>query len=351
MSLGLLDLRPIVLIKPIINPVESVRNTNEFPGFDQVIHVAHHEWHGIRNCTAALPGHKLLITADHELTHDDITEVLRQLKKLNIKKVVFQGYSSNADKLLLRIVARFARAIDCYAVTHVTTTQFEHLFEIEQQRRLLTRLHYGAIKRLGSVKPDFGAALEGYWGGTLINMAPNLDNALRVKKSPEISVYAPLDMGWRKNMYTNLIAACTCDNIQWVKTSNYPEGLADIFNLSKLVMTGYLRGQALLEEMGRSHAVLVATLAECQPMTQLEAFAMGTPALTGPLHLSEFDKDPLMDLCTTTNLDNPYLLSKDIHRLVDAASSDPVAMEEMVAGHLKARHEKAAQRFLEFLEI
>lgn len=335
---------------PIFNSAETLKNTHHFPGFEQVVHVAHHEWHGIRNCTAALPGNKLLIPADEELSQEEINEILLQLDRMDIRKVVFQGYSSNADKLLLRIAAGFAGDIDCFAVTHVTTTQFEHHFEIDQQRLLLNRLQYGLLKRLGSVKPDFGAAIEGYWDKTLINFAPNIESSLQVEKSPEVTTYAPLDISWRKNMYTNIIAASICDNIQYVKTSNYPEGLAGIFDMSKVVLTGYLRGMALLEEMGRSHAVLVATLAECQPMTQLEAMAMGTPSLTGPLGLSEFDRDPLMDLCTTTNLDNPYLLSRDIHRLVDASTSDPVAMKQMVATHLKDRHEKAAARLLEFLD-
>lgn len=338
-------------MKTSFNELNTTRYMHKCPGFETVLQVAHREWHGIRNATGAYPGNKLLISCDDPLSGDEIDNILTWIERHEIRKVVFQGYSRNADTLLLRINAHFLGEVECFVVTHVTTTQFEHYFEIEQQSLLLQRKRMGSIKRLGSVKPDFGQAFDSYWTGTIVNFAPNIDPALHVEKSAEVSLYAPLDVSWRKNMYTNIIAGILCDNVQWVKTSNFPNGLPDIHNVQKVVMTGYLRGMDLFEEMGRSAAILVATLAECQPMTQLEALAMGTPAITGPLGITEFEGDPLTELTTTYALDNPFLLSKDIGRLVDVAVSDSKAMSEMISGHLEMRHSLAAQRFAEFLDL
>lgn len=336
---------------PVFNNVEVTQNMHKLDGFETVLHVAHHEWHGIRSATSAMPGQKLLISADVPLKHDAIPPVLEAMDAMGIRKVVFQGFSSNADQLLLAIKARFLDEVACFAVTHVTTTQFEHLFEINQIRALQMRLARGALKALGSVKADFGAAFEEFHPATLINYAPNIDTGLHLEKETPVSIHVPLDVSWRKNMYTNVVAGMLCDSVARIKTSNYPTGLSDIRALDKLMLTGYLRGQRLLDEMSRSTAVIAATLAECQPMTQLEAFAMNTPAMTLDLGLVEFEDDPLMKLCSTTAIDNPYRLSKDIGRLVDAATSDPAAMSDMIRDHLEKRTRLATERLADFVGL
>ncbi|MEQ9259284.1 MAG: hypothetical protein RIG84_09300, partial [Roseovarius sp.] len=280
-----------------------------------------------------------------------VMPVLEAIEAMGIRKIVFQGFSRNADLLLLAIKARFLEEVECFAVTHVTTTQFEHFFEIEQIRALQMRLSRGVLKGLGSVKADFGAAFEEFYPHTLINYAPNIDPGLHLEKDSPVSIHVPLDVSWRKNMYTNVTAGMLCESVERIKTSNYPTGLSDIRVLDKLMLTGYLRGQRLLDEMSRSTAVISATLAECQPMTQLEAFAMNTPALTLDLGLVEFEGDPLMELCSTRVTDNPYRLSKDIGRLVDAALSDPAAMSGMIRDHLDTRTRLATERLKDFVGI
>lgn len=334
-----------------MSPIECVQDMHPIDGFEDVLHVAHHEWHGIRSATSAMPGQKLLISADHKLEFDRTLPILNSIESLGIRKVIFQGYSHNADALLLAIKARFLTEVECFAVTHVTTTQFENLFEIDMIRTLQMRHRMGTLTRLGSVKPGFGEAIEPFFRQTIINFAPNIDPAMHVAKSQERSVHVPLDVNWRKNMYTNITAAVLCDNVDKVKTSNYPTGLADIINLNKVHLTGFLRGQRLLDEMGRSAAVLLVTLAECQPMTQLEAFAMGTPAMTLPLGLDEFEGDELMNLCSATASDNPAALSKNVKRLVDAATSESDAIQEMIRAHLEHRSKLARERLADFLGL
>ena len=247
--------------------------------------------------------------------------------------------------------ARFGSGLRCYTVTHVTTAQFEHFYEMVMQTRLLIRLRMGTLQGLGSVKPDFSSVIEGYWPGLIINFAPDLP-ASGARQPPEIrSVYTPLDPGWRKNMYTNVLGALGASNVELVKTANFPNGLESLVNLDRLRLVGYLRGRDLLDEMARSSLVLLATLAECQPMTQLESFAVGTPAMTGPLYIREFEDDPLIQLCTTLHLDNPALLARDVERLVALRHDEPAAMEEMIANHLARRHALAAERYADFLGL
>jgi len=338
-------------LDPVLNNLECTQNMHSMDGFENVLHVAHHEWHGIRSATAAMPGHKLLISADIPLKFDAITPSLDMIEALGIKKVIFQGYSLNADAVLLAIKARFLDDVECFGVTHVTATQFENLFEIDMIRMLQMRHSRGTMTRLGSVKPDFGAAVTPFYPHTIINFAPNIDPGLHVEKDEDHSIHVPLDVSWRKNMYTNIVAGMLCDQVDRIKTSNYPVGLADIVDAGKLQLTGYLRGQRLLDEMGRSKAVVMSTLAECQPMTQLEAFAMGTPALTLALGMSEFEGDELMELCATRVTDNPVSLARDIGRLMDVVISDQDAMQGMIADHLSRRTRMARERLADFVGL
>ncbi len=339
------------VLKPVFDTPAMLRAAHRIAGFERVLHVAHHEWHGIRQATAYCPGHKLLIPADGALEEADKAQIAEEIQALGITHVVFQGYSENADQLLLSLKSRFGAGLRCHAITHVTTAQFEHHFEMVMQARLLIRLRMGSLQGLASVKPDFGAVFENYWPGLIVNFAPDLPSQ-GSRQPPDLrSVYAPLDAGWRKNMYTNVLGALTAGNIEQVKTANFPNGLESLVNLDRLRLVGYLRGRDLFEEMARSSLVLLATLAECQPMTQLESLAVGTPAMTGPLAIREFDDDPLIRLCTTPHLDNPALLARDIERLVAARHDDPPAMQEMITSHLARRHALAAQRYADFLAL
>lgn len=330
-------------------------------GFETVLHIAHREWHGIRQSVAYCPGHKLLISAESALEPDNqpggsggyLTRksIGDEIERLGITHVIFQGYSENADMVLLYLHTRFGPGLRCFAVNHVTTSQFDNSFEMVMLDRMFTRLRYGLLKGIASVKPDFGKVFPEIWEGLILNYAPVLPDTGPVSPADSVDLYAPLTADWRKNMYTNILAAELAENVQRIKVTNIPYGLENLTPLKKVKYVGFLQDYDLFSEMADSTAVLLATLAECQPMTQLEAMAVGTPALTRPLQISEFASDPLTDLTTTDNLDSPSLLARDIERLVAACLSDPDAMTQMIAAQLEHRHALASDRYREFLGL
>ncbi|MCW3796668.1 glycosyltransferase [Sphingomonas sp. BN140010] len=341
---------PISQVRPVFDSSLMTRSSHHEAGFETVLHVAHHEWHGIRQATAYCPGHKLLISAHEGLDSDDKKMLAEEITRLGINRICIQGYSSNADALVLFLRSALGPNVKFFMVSHVNTAQFDHQFEMQVIAKLLNRRRFGVLDGIGSVKPNFGNAIEGFWPGTIINYAPNIPMP-QGRRSERVEVYAPLDVGWRKNLFTNVMAASMASNVDVVKTANFPNGLEDIYDLAKLRLVGYLRGRDLLDEMARSSLTLVATLAECQPMTQLESFAVGTPSLTGPLEVTEFANDPLIKLCTTTHLDNPALLARDIERIVDVVRNDPDEMNQMIASHLSARNKVASQSYADFLGL
>ena len=335
---------------PVFDTLPMTRLSQPAAGFDRVLHVAHHEWHGIRQATAYSPGHKLLISAHEALTDAHKRSVAEQIARMGINRICFQGYSDNADALLLHLHAVLGPEVKFFMVSHVTTAQFDNPFEMTVIARLLNRLKFGLLDGIASVKPGFWRTVDGFWPGTIINYAPNIAMA-KGQRSSRTEVYAPLDVGWRKNLFTNIIAGSLASNVDVVKTANFPSGLENVHDLGKLRLVGYLRGRDLLDEMARSSLTLIATLAECQPMTQLESFAVGTPALTGPLEVDEFADDPLVQLCTTTRLDNPALLARDIEKIVAVLQADPDGMLGMIAAHLDRRHAIASRNYADFLGL
>lgn len=339
---------------------QMTRFMHPVPGFDTVLHIVHKEWHGIRQSVAYCPGHKMLIPAESALepqgdarSNDHLVRksIGDEIERLGITHVAFQGYSDNADQVLIYLRARFGPGLRCVVINHVTTSQFDNHFEMVMLDRMFTRVRLGVLDGIASVKPDFGKVFPDIWGGLILNYAPHLPQFDMPAASGTVDLYAPLAADWRKNMFTNVLAAELAGNVDRIKVTNIPYGLENLVPMTKLRYVGFLRDYDLFTEMADSTAVLLVTLAECQPMTQLEAMAVGTPALTGPLRLAEFADDPLTGLTTTANLDSPALLAGDIEQLVDACTSDPDAMAGMIRDHLDRRHALASDRYREFLRL
>jgi glycosyltransferase involved in cell wall biosynthesis len=326
---------------------------NFHASFDTVVHIVHGDWHGIRKAAAYCPGHKLLIPAYEPISDDVKKEIARTLDQAGIKRIIFQGYSNNADELAVFLRATLDESVRLFVVTHVTSAQFDNYFEMEMQARLFMRIRFGTFDRLGSVKPDFSAAFPDYWPKTLLNFAPAVTPGQFTKPKVEAGyrTYIPLDVGWRKNMYTNALGCLITDRVERVDITNFPKGLESISDLSKLRMVGYLRGDTLLAHMAKSSVLVMGTLAECQPTTQVEALAVGTPVMTRMLGVSDFEDDPLSELTEMATLDNPRKISDSVNRLLDVMESDANIIPQMIRAHLKKRHAIGFERYAEFVDL
>lgn len=321
------------------------------PDLDKVLHIIHASWHGIRSATAACPGMKITIPHDRMLDGESIHHTYGIIYKYGIKKIIFQGYSDTADNLAANIKRNFGDSVDLYAITHVNSSQFEYHFEIYMQDMILSRFNRGVFRRLGSVKPDFCSVVSGYWPKTIINYAPNLGPIMDVESFDLDAIFIPLENTWRKNLYTNILAAVSLPDVKTVYTVNWPTELERIAVLSKVRLLNYQRGLDLFATMSGVSVVLAATLAECQPMTQLEAFAAGTPSLTGQLGLDEFASHEITKLCEVDSVDNPRAIASALSRLTELRRSDPHAIRQMLQDYLTIRHDIAHRRYLDFLEI
>jgi glycosyltransferase involved in cell wall biosynthesis len=223
-------------------------------------------------------------------------------------------------------------------VTHVTTSQFEHQFEIRMQQRIRERLHTGILQKAASVKPNFSAFMKEVSEVTIINIAPNLYHITDPWPARDRqAVLVPLENTWRKNLYTNIIAAEYAESVDRVLTVNFPSELDYVFPMRKTETIGFQTPLGLLRYMASVGVVLNATFTECQPMAQLEALAVGTPCITGPLRLAGLSSHPLAVLCEVTELDDPGLLATKIERLIFEWRSDPDGLCEMTRDFCQRR--------------
>ena len=333
------------------NATRDFQFAQSFEGFEGVLHVFNADWHGVRAASAYAPGHKLAISERDGLDGEAIRHVFGIISKFRINRVVFQAYSHVASNLCESIHRQFGQGVKIHVITHVTATQFENQFEMEMQALLLQQLAKGIVHRIGSVKPRFNEVISACWEGTLLNFSPNIGELTARMNTVEGSAFVPIENSWRKNLYTNMIAVHNCEAISSVFSVNFPTGLNKIRTLDKLSLTSFKRGVDLLGFMASMEVLMNVTLAECQPMTQLEAFAVGTPCLTGPLRLAEFEGDELLALCEVEEVDSPHFLTKALDKVIAVGRQEDGELQQMISAHLEQRNLMAALSYAEFLSL
>jgi hypothetical protein len=318
---------------------------------DRVLHLFHQDWHGIRSASACLPGHKAAISHEGVFDGEFLRHIFGLIYKHRIAAICCQGISQNSVLLAELIRTEFGDNLTIVAVTHVSSAQFEYSFEIEMQRLLIGALRRGIFNRIASVKPEFHTVADCYWPETIYNCAPNVAG-FAAAASPDLrAVFIPVENTWRKNLYTNVLAACHSDRVDSVFCVNRPSALEEIADLRKLSVTGYLRLMNLYAFMGTVGCVLNASLAECQPMTQLESAAMGTPCITGPLRLPKFAQHPLTALTEVEYLDSPAEIRGALETILQERETDPDGLQAMITDYLDTRRCAALESYVRLLDV
>jgi hypothetical protein len=328
----------------------DVQVAHEDAAFDGVLHIFDRHWHGIRSATGCLPGRKLGISHKKNLDGSELRHIEGLIYKWGIHTVCYQGYSETADSLVGIIHESLGGDIRQFCITHVTSSQFENHFEMHMLGRMVTRLREGKLRRLGSVKPDFASVCHPFWSGTIINLPPAMRRSTPVLRACD-TVLIPLENSWRKNLYTNVLAADAVPEVSRILTVNQPSFLDEVVQSMKLRVIGFQSPQVLLGYMASSGLVMNVTLAECQPMSQLESLSVGTPCLTGPLCLPGFSDHPLGQLMEVTVLDSPGQIAPKIATIMQLWRNDPTQLQEMIADFLEKRIAAGINSYREFLEI
>jgi hypothetical protein len=322
------------------------------PGMRSVLHVLDRDWHGIRSATACLPGGKLGISHKNDITPEELTQIDRLILDGGYRVLCFQGYSETADRLVDHLHGKFGSDLRLCAVTHVTTSQFEYHFELGMLERIHARVDSGVIARAGSVKPNFHLFHEKTWPQCVVNIPPDLSRLIvALPKREPGNVFIPVENTWRKNLYTQVIAAQGSEKVRRICLVNWPTYLERLMIVDKAQLVGFQPLPGLLAYMRLAQLVTNVSFSECQPMTQLEALAVGTPAMVGPLRLPVFSGHPLSELCEVAEIDDPGLLRRRFDLVLDEWTRDPTGLSQMISDFVSLRTAAGLASYKEFLEL
>jgi len=301
-----------------------------------LVHICHSAWHGIRSAASSISGHKIAIPHLRHLSDGEIQSILDAIQQWNSSHVVCHGTSGPMLDLATRIKIAFGSTIELYAVTHVSTAQFVTHTEISMIKLLVDGSRSGLFTKLGSVKPGISTAVPQFFERVIINSPPSWSAPIGAR-FPGV-VVSPVENNWRKNLYTNVLASLASEKTEKVLVVNWPEGLEQLVDMSRVYKIEFLRPLELLVQFALSGVVVHSSLVECQPMTQLEALAAGTPAI-GPKLLIHplLDGHDLSKLTEVDSADNLPALTGAIRRVQNMWGDNPAELGELIKDYTQLR--------------
>ncbi len=332
------------------NAHRDTRYSHLFPGFEKVLHVFHHEWFGIRAAAGSLPGAKLAIPADRALPHERVLEIYDEIVRAPYERIIFHGLSNNSARVI-EFLAQRGLGENLYLVKHGAPAQWSHPPERAAAFCALDLLQTGRVKRLHFMKEGFTYPVDGLFQPMLFNLSPNFgaDNpVLRMKDlSREGVAFAPGWSGWRKNVYTNVLAAALAKRVTSVWVYARDIELPPLLS-HKLKLQDHTTREATFELMAMSSICLNVSLVDCHPMVNIEAQSIGRPCLRGNLFLDALEKHPYIALTNITDLTSVVEIRDGVDRVLSVPEAE---LRGLTLDYQKRSDEVARSRYMEFLEL
>ncbi|HYO58512.1 methyltransferase type 11 [Archangium sp.] len=321
------------------------------PRFARMMHVFHQEWFGIRAASGYAPGHKLAISADRQLTPEDMRRAVEACERLRTRAVVFQGFSPNARELMLMLRRVFGTALRLYCVWHGSTSQFHIPFELETFSKLLELRTEGLLDGVACVKPEMCLMSPVIYQQTLLNFPPRVEGARGLGKDAVRSAFIPTPNNWWKNFYSNVYVAVSSAKLDTVYVTSPFESNPQIPVRNRVVNVGHLRRPELFRLIGQAHVLLNVTLSECQPMTAVEGLAHGVACLTGPLSLGALDEHPYQKLVQVAGTGSLGQIRAAMEHVLELKERSPAELSQMMEDYSRTLRAEAINRYLEFTQL
>lgn len=291
--------RPLRRQPPSPPPVLSFGSWSEFPSADpSVVVVCHPRWRGVRTAAYA--------TGCPVIECDDLdrwgSELIGAMEDAGVALVVVEAFPPGAADFLRR--ARIA-GIDSRVVLHSSMAQHGgEAAEAAVADEVIRMAEAGVIGGVGFVKAGLAEAFAalGHPVSYVPNRAPSLPALSPQDLGPGIHIGVFAEPFWRKNVVTQLGAvALIPDAVAHVMRRPdvaYLDGLA-------IVEHGEVPWEAFLDLQASTTLNLYATLSECHPLSPIESYLSGVPALLSRTS-SLFREDPtLWELTSVEVADDP----------------------------------------------
>jgi hypothetical protein len=201
----------------------------------------------------------------------------------------------------------------------------------------------GLVQKFGFVKDGLAEAFQamGHPAVYVPNRSPELPEYETTDLGDGVHVGILLDPYWRKNVTTQLGAATILGATAHVNRTpdvGYLDGLS-------IVEHGSVPWERFIGLQASMDLNMNVTLSECHPMSPMESYLSGVPALVSATS-SLFRDDPeLYEITTVAEADNPRAIADKAALLLENRSE---AVERAVAW-MSAHDRIAADRFADFV--
>jgi hypothetical protein len=292
-------------------PKLSFGSWGELPAADpQIVVVCHPDWRGVKTAayTFGLP---VVECADLERWGHSLID---ELTAHGVQMVVLHGFPPGAGGFLDRA---HRAGIGTGVVLHSSMAQHgAEIGEAVMADEVLALARSGVVGRVGFAKAGIAESLQalGYPASYVPNRAPPLVAINKHDLGPGLHIGVFAEPFWRKNVVTQLGAIALLDNATAHVMSRPEVGYLDEL---RLIEHRELPRREFLELQASTDLNLYVTLSECHPLSPIESYLSGVPALISRTS-SLFRTDPtLWELSTVEIPDDPSEIAAAATRLLE----------------------------------
>lgn len=278
------------------------------PGDAGVVVVCHPDWRGVR--TAAYSFREPTIEC-HDLNRWG-DEIVANLTSHDTQTVVVHGFPPGSGSFIVRA---HAAGISTRVVLHSSMAQHgAEAGEAAVADEVFALAFAGDLDRVGFVKAGLAEAFTalGYPAMYVPNRSPDLPRFRKQDLGPQLNVGVFAVPFWRKNVVTQLAAVALLDgaiaHVMQRPDVPYLDGL-------HMVDHGETPWNEFVSIQASMDINLYVTLSECHPLSPIESYQTGVPALMSRTS-DVFRSDArLWDLTTVEIADDPTEIAAAIRRL------------------------------------
>jgi hypothetical protein len=270
------------------------------------------------------------------LNSAEINYLLQIIDEKDIEHVVVHGYSSGYDDLL-RGVRSARQDIKTYSVWHGGPSQFDDKLVYRSFEHLWKLKRTGLLDKIAMVKGGMQKMSSDFFSELVFNYPPYIIKHEDVSAEAG-AVLVPLRPIYRKNIYSNLLAAKMSDDVNLIyTTSKVPlfGGLLSDENIRVLNNGKGLSRYEMFEYYNRVQLVMNVTMAECQPMVFLESLSFGVPCLIGPNSFGHLDGHEYKKLIEVVRPDVLTDIINAIKNVKAQSEKDPRGLNDMMVDYSK----------------
>ena len=330
---------------PIEAPVEDRRPVLSFASWDGfptddpgVVIVCHPDWRGVR--TAALSFREPTVECDDLDRWGN--EIISGLRSNAVRTVVVHGFPPGSAAF---VRAAHTAGMGTRVVLHSSMAQHgAEAGEAAVADEVLALVRSSALDRVGFVKAGIAESFTalGYPASYVPNRAPDLPDHERRDVGPGLNVGIFAEPFWRKNVVTQLGAVALLDDAT-AHVIRRPD--VEYLDHLRLVDHGEVPWDEFISLQASMDINLYVTLSECHPLSPIESYMTGVPALLSRTSDVFRSDERLWDLTSVEIPDDPSEIAAALRRLIEHADE---ARER--AGRWIARADaSAAERWREFV--